>query len=340
MKRIGYILICAWLCITVCTGQSRDESVGLRLFEESSYSEALPYLQRAAKAGSLPALDCLGQMYGDGLGVEKSETIMLNMYNKAIQQNYVPAMLNLGFHYLYDDNQKAFELWKKAADLGSGKGWGFVGRSYETGMIGEADVEKALAAYWKAVECGNPDVYNIGKIYENSGDKKKAYEAYMKAYEEAVLYEFALEYLVNTLCDKETLYYSENYNENVVKAGEILDASVKYPDKVKELKEKYRMTLWNASQALKYAERERQLYKELSQIRLCPSVDYSDVEVLPSGKKVSFVHIPYRQKKVLGSNNLFTGSFTISFFMRSLDSGTDDCLFYGYNEYVGSNINN
>ena len=171
MKRIGYILICAWLCITVCTGQSRDESVGLRLFEESSYSEALPYLQRAAKAGSLPALDCLGQMYGDGLGVEKSETIMLNMYNKAIQQNYVPAMLNLGFHYLYDDNQKAFELWKKAADLGSGKGWGFVGRSYETGMIGEADVEKALAAYWKAVECGNPDVYNnIGKIYEKSGD--------------------------------------------------------------------------------------------------------------------------------------------------------------------------
>lgn len=341
MKKTVYILICIWYSVSLCSAQNYDESTGLRLFKEESYFQALPYLQRAAKQGSLPALNCLGQMYGDGLGVEKNETIMLNMYNKAIQRNYIPAMLSLGLYYLYDNNQKTFELWKKAADLGAGEGWIKVGRCYEIGLVGDINVDKALDAYLKAVDCGSPDAYNyIGRLYEGLEDKKKSYEAYMKAYEKSVLYEYALEYLVNTLCSKETLYYSENYDENVVKAGEILDASITYPAKVKELKEKYSQTLWNSSQVIKFARENRRRYDELLQIRMCPAIDYSDVETLPSGKKVNFVRIPYRQKQELGKNGVFGGSFTISFWMRSLEFGTDDCLFYGYNEYVGSNMNN
>ena len=117
MKRILSILLCL-TCLSFAFAQNYDETVGVRYFNEEQYSQALPFLQRAAKAGSLKALDCLGQMYGNGWGVEKNKTIMRNMYNRAIQANYAPSMYNMAF--AVDDDQEMLRLLKKAASLDNG----------------------------------------------------------------------------------------------------------------------------------------------------------------------------------------------------------------------------
>ena len=204
---------------TFAQGNS-DEDTGLRLFYEQSYSQALPYLQRAAKESSLKALDCLGQMYADGLGVEKSETIMMNMYNRAIQEGYAPSMVSLGFYYLGNDNEKAVKWWKKAAQLKYGPAYTLLGDYYKHGFGDSIDLNQAVIAYSCAADCGEKRAYsNLGSVFEMLDEKRKPYEQYMKAYQNSVLTEKALVALVDMLCDKSALYYSKNYDENVVKAG-------------------------------------------------------------------------------------------------------------------------
>ena len=113
-----------------------------------------------------------------------------------------------------------------------------------------------------------------------------------------------------------------------------------YPDKVNELKQKYERILWDSAQKVKYAEQKEQQYNELLRICISPEIAYPEVATLPSGRKVNFVNIPYHQKKALGTNGIFGSSFTISFFMKSMGIGANGgCLFYGYNDYVGSDIN-
>lgn len=87
-----------------------DEEAGLRNFRDKSYVAALPMLQRAAKAGSLPALDALGQMYEHGWGVKADRTIMMNMYNKAALHNYPPTLFHLATYYY--DNGQTDKVWK------------------------------------------------------------------------------------------------------------------------------------------------------------------------------------------------------------------------------------
>lgn len=325
---------------TFAQGNS-DEDTGLRLFYEQSYSRALLYLQRAAKESSLKALDCLGQMYADGLGVEKSETIMMNMYNRAIQEGYAPSMVSLGFYYLGNDNEKAVKWWKKAAQLKYGPAYTLLGDYYKHGFGDSIDLNQAVIAYSCAADCGEKRAYsNLGSVFEMLDEKRKAYEQYMKAYQNSVLTEKALVALVDMLCDKSALYYSKNYDENVVKAGEILNSVQGYPDKVNELKQKYERILWDSAQKVKYAEQKEQQYNELLRICISPEIAYPEVATLPSGRKVNFVNIPYHQKKALGTNGIFGSSFTISFFMKSMGIGANGgCLFYGYNDYVGSDIN-
>lgn len=328
-----------WCCALLGMAQNNDEKVGLRLFGEKSYSEALPYLQRAAKAGSLPALDCLGQMYGDGLGVEKNETIMFNMYHKAVQGNYAPSMVNLGFHYLFDKDEEALKWWEKAAQLKSAQACRLLGNYYEKGFGGEVDLEKGLSYYSRAMEYGEWVAYNdLGRTYVKLGDSKKAYEMYMKAYEHSVLAEDCLESLMGMLCDKTTLYYSTDYDENVMKAAEVLKSVQASSEKKEELRQKYGETLIAASLRVKYAQQKKAQYHALVESCFLPVVQYAGTDHTDSGAKVDFVSIPAYRKTVVGKGGLFGDNFTISFFMKTTDLGNAQRLFfYGFNNYPGAN---
>ncbi len=150
-----------------------DEEAGLRNFRDKSYVAALPMLQRAAKAGSLPALDALGQMYEHGWGVKADRTIMMNMYNKAALHNYPPTLFHLATYY-YDNGQidKGLEMMVKASEHGSTEASMTLGKLYMAD-----DKEKAIRYYRHAADNGEYSAFNeIGRIYTLDNDWPNALE--------------------------------------------------------------------------------------------------------------------------------------------------------------------
>lgn len=60
-KRIVWFFICNLMLFIPLNGngQNSDAERGIRLYEQKSYTSALPYLQRAAKAGNIEVLPYL-----------------------------------------------------------------------------------------------------------------------------------------------------------------------------------------------------------------------------------------------------------------------------------------
>ena len=74
-------------------------------------------------------------------------------------------------------DNKALELFKKAADMGNAQAARSAGLIYE-----KSDKEEALLWHQKAAEGGVKSSYlNIGRLYEDLGDKEKALKWYLKA---------------------------------------------------------------------------------------------------------------------------------------------------------------
>jgi len=165
-----------------------DEEGGLSLFRTKSYTYALPILKRAAKAGSLPALDALGQMYQNGWGVEPNTTNMMNMYSKAIARNYVPSMLHLAEYYLNrNEKAKAINLLEKADNLGSVEACCGLSKIYE-----ESDKPKALEYFYKCckrrISLGDYKALNeLGLYYMAKEDYVNARITFMEARDRKVL---------------------------------------------------------------------------------------------------------------------------------------------------------
>jgi len=174
------------LCTVMVVAQSDyDERIGMNLFNKNSYSEALPYLQRAAKSGSLEALVALGQMYEKGWGVAKSEKIMMNMYNMGIQKNYAPALVCLGLYYFNSkaNPEEACRLWTKAVSLRSGHACALLASCYYSGRgVASPDIEKAFEYYEKAISFGYNDAYNyMGVVHFQRKEWNDAYRALAQA---------------------------------------------------------------------------------------------------------------------------------------------------------------
>lgn len=176
------------LILTVFSGYSQlsnyDEQNGLSLFNSKLYSDALPFLQRSAKAGSLPALDALGQMYQNGWGVEKNVTNMMNMYSKAVARNYTPSMINLAFYYANNSNvAKGIELLEKATDLGSLEACMYLYSYYQV-----RDLDKAIEYCRKRISLGDQSALNdLGDWYYAMDDYGNARLNYMEARDKRVL---------------------------------------------------------------------------------------------------------------------------------------------------------
>lgn len=320
MKRILSILLCM-TCLSFAFAQNYDETVGVRYFNDKQYSQALPFLQRAAKAGSLKALDCLGQMYGNGWGVEKNETIMRNMYNRAIQANYAPSMYNMAF--AVDDDQEMLRLLKKAASLDYVLAYRALGDFYKAGLWGDGKLEEAKEAYLNALRLGeNIACNNLGAVYKQLGDGKKSYEMFMEAMKRDVFGATSLVDLIDLLCDKTADSFSNDCDKNLVEAGRILELYRKtYPEKVNELEEKYGYLI--------------QMGKD--------NVDFFSACIKPQlgeGNSSDMLDIPALQKKVVKASQSLGNRFVISFNMKATDvEPKNGFLFYAYSFYSG-NIDN
>lgn len=181
-----FLLLCA--SITMIAQDDYDTRRGIELYKQENYSSALPYLQRAAKAGSLPALDFLGSMYANGLGVKQDAQIAINLYKKAIAKDYAPCFVSMGALYengtgVAKNPETAYSYYKKAADLGYGGGEFEVSLCKKFGFGTGQSPEEAFQYAVKAANHGWRYEYLGDMYYEGYGtevDYSKAYEWYTK----------------------------------------------------------------------------------------------------------------------------------------------------------------
>lgn len=115
---------------------------------------ACEWYQKAADQEDQEGLFRLGCCYLGGKGITKSEVKANSYFQRAGEKGHILSLVFLGFHYQRSKHdkslKKAFEYFKKAADMGEPAAQYIVGRFYEHGEgINQSD-EKALAYYERA----------------------------------------------------------------------------------------------------------------------------------------------------------------------------------------------
>ncbi len=165
---------------------------GMALYQRDQFEEALPLLQRAARAGHADACHALGRMYQTGRGVPQNFQAAANWYYQAAKQGDANAQYRLARLYyegegVKEDSAKAYEWFQRAAEQGHGEAQFELGWIYEHGE-GEVTTNLPQAATWyrKAAERGVSNAqYNLGVMYAKgdgvSRDFRQAAQWYQAA---------------------------------------------------------------------------------------------------------------------------------------------------------------
>lgn len=161
MKRIVFISICSLLSMLslIVNAQNSDAETGIRLFNQQSYTSALPYLQRAAKAGNTQSFFYLGQIFRSGLGTEKNFTSALNMFKRGADNGNAGCFMGLALLYyegsgVTKDLTTALSYAKKAADMGYPNACSWLAFRYYKGDAVEKDMQQAVLYGEKAFNLG------------------------------------------------------------------------------------------------------------------------------------------------------------------------------------------
>lgn len=245
MKKILVCLLLLFGSAQLYAQTNSQTDRGIELFRSERYDEALTCFQTAAKAGDAEAQTRLGDMYLEGIGVEKNIQIAINMYNKAITQNYPKAMRYLGDMYrdgngVDKDPGKAFVLYKKAADLNDSHGLLRVSQCYYSGIGVVIDSVKSFEYCLLSAEAGNEysyeqlafhylgdgteqDLENAAKYFELTAENRSEYGTYLLA----VIYCQGPDNLLNPIRVEELLLGIKDddgsYDELYIQAKEAAD---------------------------------------------------------------------------------------------------------------------
>jgi hypothetical protein len=139
------------------------------------YSAAAYWYQRAADLGEAQAACELAVIYRDGLGVAANPAAALNLFRKAAEAGYVPAMAPLSYVYAATKSPVSREranYWAtKSSQAGDPEGWLTMGYLYNKGILGGEQstwYTQAMYAYRKSADGGNCiAMLNIGALYLN-----------------------------------------------------------------------------------------------------------------------------------------------------------------------------
>ncbi len=136
-----------------------------KAFMEEDYDTKLEYFNKVVEEGNEPfyialAMNEIGYMYQEGMGVEQDYAKALEWLEKAADFGNSSAMNNIGYSYYYgvgveQDYAKALEWFEKAADLRNSSAMDWIGSIYREGLGVEQDYTKALEWYEKAADLGN-----------------------------------------------------------------------------------------------------------------------------------------------------------------------------------------
>lgn len=149
---------------------------------------SVKWLQESARLGNAEAMNLMGDIYEEQEDFDNA----VAYYQMAADADDDDGICNLG--YCYEKGQgvilsykKAFELYMKAAALGSARGYKMVANCYMEGIGVEKDVPEAIQCLMKAADKGDAQaMYLIASIYEDGDegvkkDLKKAKEWYKKS---------------------------------------------------------------------------------------------------------------------------------------------------------------
>ena len=175
-----------------CIGHCFYYGVGVNQECETGFK----WYKQAAEKGDINAQADLGQCYLDGAGVEKDIGNAILWYDKAAKQGHMEAQIQywsvLGVCYYYgvhgvdQDDNKAFELLMKSAELEDTYSQYLIGIMYEYGKGVKKNYEKAIKWLEKSANQDEEDAQDeLGKMYEMGYgvpiNIKKAVELYQKA---------------------------------------------------------------------------------------------------------------------------------------------------------------
>ena len=164
---------------------------------EENQEKALPLLARSAEGGSNNALNMMGILYRDGLGVEKDHKQALNYFYAAAAEGNMLAEYNLGMYFykgwregkntVDQDYEKAAYWLKIAADKGYHYAQTQLGICYYEGK-GFASIDYTQAAHLFQLASNQGNIlgtYYLAKCYEHGNgvdqSNEKAFDLYCKA---------------------------------------------------------------------------------------------------------------------------------------------------------------
>jgi TPR repeat protein len=151
-------------------------------------------LEHAANLSNVAAMNYLGFLYHQGIGVIRNAERAVSLYQRSVEQGDSAAIFNLSVCYhrgegVEQDWNKAAELYQQAVEQGNREAMFNLGVCYEKGEGVGQDWSKAVDLYQRAIEQGDSAaMFNLGVCYDNGTgveqDWSKAFALYQRAVEQ------------------------------------------------------------------------------------------------------------------------------------------------------------
>ncbi|WP_180000592.1 tetratricopeptide repeat protein [Acinetobacter sp. YH12239] len=172
-------VVLALFVIVSCSSSNLNDEDTLKHYQKSSKDhnyqqayDALLKLNRSKKYQNY-ATNELGSFYEHGFYVKKDLNKALELYSKAGNQKYIPAMYNVA-RIRFDQGKfsEAKSILENIKDYAPALN--LLGIIYENGNGTEIDVNIALDYFTQAAQKGNADAqFNLGQVYYQSDLVKK-----------------------------------------------------------------------------------------------------------------------------------------------------------------------
>lgn len=179
-------------------GANAEYNFGNALIAASMYTAGIDNLKKAAEHDHAAAQYDLARVYHTGLGGTKTDAKQARYYlEKSAALNHPPAMTMLGVWNLRaintggvptspDDIKSAFELFKRAADLGDVSALFALGSELVSGSVIPADPKAGALYLVRGAAKGDSDcMMMLADCYHNGNGVKQDYSRAFKLYESA-----------------------------------------------------------------------------------------------------------------------------------------------------------
>ncbi len=162
------------------------------------YDEAIGWYRKAADQGDPAGQRLMGDLYREGVGVERDPAKAHGCYVKAAEQGEPLAQVTLGVMYIQGegvarDPKMAAHWWTKAAEQGMLEAQLHLGHLYKEGDGVTQDSHEALKWFKKAAALESPQAQNALAILYREGkgaeeDSAEAVELFKKAADQGYAY--------------------------------------------------------------------------------------------------------------------------------------------------------